>query len=43
MYTTDGEVINQGFKLSNVDYQGVAVDEEHIYVCDYENDRIIIL
>ena len=41
VYTTDGKAINEGFTLGG-DYQGVAVDEEHVYVCDYKNDQIII-
>ena len=41
IYTTDGEAVNEGGAMCGV-YKGVVVDEEHAYVCDYDNDQIIV-
>lgn len=43
-YITDGEAINKGLPLpyelpSN---RGVAADEKHVYVCNYNASLIII-
>ena len=44
-YSTDGAVINKGFLLPDEkwSYKGVAVDDEHVYVCDYDNKKIILV
>ena len=41
VYNTDGKAIHEKLMLPNSDYQGVAVDQDHIFVCDYSNDQII--
>ena len=42
VYTTDGEVINDGCMLPHIGYDGVAVDKEHVYVCKNFSSQIII-
>ena len=41
--TTDGEIINEEYTLPHSDYEGVAVDKEYIFVCDYGRDQIIFI